>query len=157
MEAFTGRKGRCPGHRPQGLEPGPTLHLSTSQLSSPLSMKPWMMNRVFLAIWKLDTSVVDGSEARRICDKHRRVPCFCSPATLACLFLPHFCLFQCHRPESHNQLEVLTKGNHSFKPFFFFFFLPATYSVQVWLGLGEQLVGWGGGGGYRNKEFLVPA
>ena len=115
-----GRKGRCLEHRPQGLEPGPTLHMSTSQLSSPLSMKPWMMNQVFSAIWKLDASIVDGSEERRICDKHRSVPCFCSPATLACLFLPHFCLFQCHRPESHNQLEVLTKVNHSFKPIFFF-------------------------------------
>lgn len=90
-----GSSGSCPQRRPQGLEPGPTLHMSTSQLSSPLPMKPWMMNRVFLSVWKLDASIVDGSEGIRICDKHRRVPCFCSPATLACLFLPHLCLFQC--------------------------------------------------------------
>ena len=71
-----GRKGVCLWHRPQGLELGPALHMATSQLSSPLSLKPWMMNQVFLSVWKLDASIVDGSEEWRICDKHRRFQVF---------------------------------------------------------------------------------
>lgn len=45
------------------LKRGPslTLHISASQLSSPLSMNPWIMKRVFLSVLKLETSIVDGS------------------------------------------------------------------------------------------------
>ena len=71
-----GKEGRMPVTQATGLEPGPALHMATSQLSSPLSLKPWMMNRVFLSVWKLDASIVDGSEERRICDKHRRFHVF---------------------------------------------------------------------------------
>lgn len=45
------------------LQRGPrlTLHILASQLSSPLSMNPWIMKRVFLSVLKLETSIVDGS------------------------------------------------------------------------------------------------
>lgn len=41
----------------------PTLHMSVSQLSSPLSRKPWMMKRVFRSRWKFEASTVARSVA----------------------------------------------------------------------------------------------
>lgn len=41
----------------------PTLHMSSSQLSSPLSMKPWMMKRVLRSSWKFEASTVSRSVA----------------------------------------------------------------------------------------------
>lgn len=41
----------------------PTLHMSVSQFSSPLPMKPWMMKRVLRSSWKLEASTVARSVA----------------------------------------------------------------------------------------------
>lgn len=96
--------------RPRGWEPAPTLHISSTQLSSPLSMKPWMMNRVFLSVWKFDASIVDGSEGSRICDKCRRIEYFCNPAMQACLSSPSAVYQRYKLP------KFSTKATSSMKP-----------------------------------------
>lgn len=59
----------------------PTLHMSVSQLSSPLSMKPWMMKRVFRSSWKLEASTVARSKAEiRWLKQKRRIRMLAFPS-----------------------------------------------------------------------------
>lgn len=59
-----GKKGRYLGHRPQGLGRSPTAHVHQPALISLVDEAMDDEQGLLVAIWKLDASIVDGSEER---------------------------------------------------------------------------------------------
>ena len=91
-----GKEGRMPVAQATGVRAGPCLahgHQPAliSFVSEAMDDEPGLL--VCLEIGRLNRWWIRGMENLW---QTQKVPSFCSPATLACLYLPHFCLFQCH-------------------------------------------------------------